>query len=71
MKMPMFGTCQKARRAPCQSFANADKHAKLLRNRQIIPCPDMARRSDGIARIDAKRADIRQSFDPGQREPPG
>ena len=43
----------------------------LLRDGEIIPCPDMTRCSDGIAWIDAKRADIRQSFYPGQSEPPG
>lgn len=60
MEMPVFGTGQKARRALCQRFPHAGKYAKLLCNGQFIPCPDMTRRSDGIARIDAKRADIRQ-----------
>ena len=71
MEMSVLVTGQKARRSLCQRFSHAGKNAKLLRNSQIIPCPDMTRCSDGIARIDAKRADIRQSFYPGQREPPG
>jgi len=62
---------QKARRARCQRFPHAGKYAKLLRDCQIIPRSDMMRRSDGIARIDAKRADIRQSFYSGQSERPG
>ena len=71
MEMSVLASGKKARRALCQRFPHAGKYAKLLRDGEIIPCPDMTGCSDGIARIDAKRADIGQSFYPGQREPPG
>ena len=71
MEMSVLVAGKKARRARGQRFPHAGKDAKLLRDGEIIPCPDMTRGSDGIAWIDAKRADIRQSIYPGQRKAPG